>query len=244
MAASVNSSVVPLLSWSPEDLEVWLLSQLADIYPRKEVFSVTADLFEQGMDSLGATVLRHRIIGTLQATPGVAGAARRITYSTIYNNASISKLARFIVGTIADPNHLESGSERTTAIENMIQKYMNTRSVVVPTATVLITGTTGSLGSQLLDALLRNQRVRKVYALNRSHGGATSLKQRHEERFLDKGFDLALLSDNRLVSLEGDTSREDLGLQTKIFEEVFVIPSSKNLPGFTDCFLFSSVMLM
>jgi len=231
VAASVtNSSVVPPFPWSPEDLEVWLMSQLADIYPRKEVSSVTADLFDQGMDSLGATVLRHRIIGTLQATPGVAGAARRITYSTIYNNPSISKLARFIVGTIADPNHLESGFERTTAIENMILKY------TVPTATVLITGTTGSLGSQLLDALLRNQRVRKVYALNRSHGGAKSLKQRHEERFLDKGLDLGLLLDNRLVLLKGDTSRGDLGLQTEILEEVCVIPSSINLPGFTDSF--------
>jgi len=90
---------------------------------------------------------------------------------------------------------------------------------------VLITGTTGNLGAQLVDVFLRDGRVKKVYTLNRPSGGEKKkdIRARHAERFVDKGFDLGLLLDERLVILE-DASGDHLGLSGEVYEEVCANP--------------------
>jgi len=92
------------------------------------------------------------------------------------------------------------------------------RSIAPPSVHRLFTAS-GNLGSHLLDALLRNDRVQKLYTLNRPHVGR-NIKKEHEERFADKGLDAGLLSDDRLVFLEGDTSEFGLGLTSEVHQEV------------------------
>jgi len=68
---------------------------------------------------------------------------------------------------------------------------------------------------------LRDARITKVYTLNRPSSGEKDIKTRHEERFIDKGLDVSLLSDDRLVFLEGDASSgAKLGLTDDIYQEV------------------------
>jgi len=223
-------NVVPPASWSLEDVEAWLLFQVAEIQSNKKPLSATGDLFEQGLDSLGATVLRHRIVGALQASKSPS-AAQLVTQSTIYENSSISKLARFIVGAVTNPDRLTSTSSRVDEIEKMIKKFSSTALTSTSSTkwdasedkdqvVVLITGTTGNLGAQLVDIFLRDGRVTKVYTLNRPSSGEKDIKARHAERFIDKGLDVTQLSDDRLVFLEGDASRVNLGLNNEIYEEV------------------------
>ena len=225
-------NVVPPASWSLEDVEAWLLFQVAEIQSNKKPLSATGDLFEQGLDSLGATVLRHRIVGALQASKSPS-AAQLVTQSTIYENSSISKLARFIVGAVTNPDRLTSTSSRVDEIEKMIKKFSSTALTSTSSTkwdasedkdqvVVLITGTTGNLGAQLVDIFLRDGRVTKVYTLNRPSSGEKDIKARHAERFIDKGLDVAQLSDDRLVFLEGDASRVNLGLSNEIYEEVHI----------------------
>ena len=215
MGAATNvDGVVPPSSWSLQDIEAWLISQLSEIQSNNKSFPATADLFEQGLDSLGATILRHRVVGALQASNS-PNAAQLVTQSTIYANSTITKLAHFIVGAVTNPEDAVSTNSRVDEIERMIQKYS---SAVV----VLITGTTGNLGAQLVDVFLRDRRVKKVYTLNRPSSGTKDIKARHEERFIDKGLDIAQLLDDRLVFLEGDASSVNMGLSDGIYEEVCI----------------------
>jgi hypothetical protein len=231
VGAIVNvDNVVPPASWSLEGVEAWLIFQIDEIQSNK-ILSATADLFEQGMDSLGATILRHRLVGALQASKSPS-TARLVTQSTIYENSTISRLARFLVGAVTNPDHITSTTSRADEIERMIKKFSSAETTSLSTdwdavadrhhLVVLITGTTGNLGAQLVDSFLRDARVTKLFTLNRPSSGVKGIKARHEERFIDKGLDVAHLADDRLVFLEGDASSVNLGLRDEIYEEVFM----------------------
>ena len=238
MGSIVNAdNVVPPASWSLKDVESWLISQLAEIQssPGKKPVSATADLFEQGLDSLGATILCHRVVGALQASESPS-AARLVTPSTIYEHSTVAKLVSFVVGAVVNPERFESVTvtSRADEIERMIKKYSFAEKLPPPLSTVtdktevvvLITGTTGNLGAQLVDVFLRDGRVKKVYTLNRPSGGEKKkdIRARHAERFVDKGLDVVLLLDERLVLLEGDASGDHLGLSSEVYEEVCAYP--------------------
>jgi thioester reductase-like protein len=76
---------------------------------------------------------------------------------------------------------------------------------------VILTGSTGHLSVQILDALLCDSRVDRIYAMNRASKNSQSIVERQIERFKDKGFDVDMLSSKKLVYLEGDMTKDDLG---------------------------------
>jgi len=85
---------------------------------------------------------------------------------------------------------------------------------------VLIIGTRGGLGSELLAQLLVHSSVHKVYALNRVHKDNKTPKRRQGDEFSFRGIEPGLLESPKLVLLEGDTSAAYLGLQEDQFHEV------------------------
>ncbi|KAF5318764.1 hypothetical protein D9619_011063 [Psilocybe cf. subviscida] len=113
----------------------------------------------------------------------------------------------------------------TIPIENMIREYSQGLDAEIrgtkplPDAhTILLTGSTGNLGSHVLESLLRNPTVERIYALNRP--SSRSALVRHEVRFEDRGFDIELLRRAKLRFLEGDASNLRLGLPDDMYEEV------------------------
>jgi len=187
-------------------------------------------LFKSTFSSLSATILRRRIVGAMKYQDSQK-AAQLATQVTIYNNPSIEMLAAFLVAIIADPDNFVLTSSRTEAIESMIAKYSDGLSTPIAAGNkvagqgkddvvVLLTGSTGNLGSQILDSLLRNPKVKRVYALNRPSSSSKSIQERHIQRFLDRGLDSSLLSTDRLVFLEGDASHRNFGLEKEVYKQV------------------------
>ncbi|KAF5356672.1 hypothetical protein D9757_013209 [Collybiopsis confluens] len=129
-------------------------------------------------------------------------------------------------------------SKQMRAIESMIEKYTagldndidslmhpvqvldrNTKHRSLSAETILLTGSTGNLGSQLLVDLLSRDNIQRVYAVNRP-SSTQSMMQRHSDRFIDKGLDVSLLASAKLVFLEGDISLPDLGLSKFVLDEM------------------------
>lgn len=77
-------------------------------------------------------------------------------------------------------------------------------------ATVILTGSTGSLGSYLLDSLTNQWHVRKIYCLNRAEDGQARQKEVSETRGLDADWD-----DHRVEFLHADLSQPGFGLSRK-----------------------------
>ena len=84
---------------------------------------------------------------------------------------------------------------------------------------ILLTGSTGGLGSYLLASLLSREDVAIVYTFNRPSTMAT-IKQRQRAAFEDRGLDTALLESEKLIYLEGDTAQPNLLLDDRTYSDI------------------------
>ncbi|KAJ7052224.1 putative aminoadipate reductase [Mycena amicta] len=216
-SGNAASDVAPPTSWTATELEPWLLTHAALISGKdSEQLKTDIDLFDQGFDSLNATFLRHRIVAALRKDAKGGSSAEDPAELGLAN--AIEGLVAGKVSGDADPKAL---------VEAMIAKYSEGLDVLPPSeqrvpssggAVILLTGSTGGLGSHILDILLRHSSVQRVYAFNRP--SRTSISQRQEAAFRDRALDVGLLGSSKLVYLQGDSAREDLGLSEQVFDEL------------------------
>lgn len=82
---------------------------------------------------------------------------------------------------------------------------------------VLLTGSTGNIGSHILAHLLEDQRITKIYTLNRPSAGA---EDRLQTAFAERGLPVELLQLDKLVSLSGDVTQPNFALESAQYAEV------------------------
>ena len=81
---------------------------------------------------------------------------------------------------------------------------------------VLVTGTTGTIGSNVLAQLVTDPKVGKVYALNRESSTSSDARQRIALR--NRGLDPSVVDSPKVVLLEGTVSQPKLGLADELYE--------------------------
>ena len=138
----------------------------------------SANFFALGMDSLQALTLVRKLRQSM-AVP--------VPISTVYTNPSIVTLTAAILS-LLDQDHISKTSHEQARIKernDMIQVYRKmVEELLTPKANiesnlyrkqdqefVILTGSTGTLGSYILDAMLRIPNVAHVYCLNRADDG-------------------------------------------------------------------------
>ncbi|KAJ7077650.1 hypothetical protein B0H15DRAFT_789481 [Mycena belliarum] len=223
-----SASVAVPTAWDATSIQRWLLDLGAGLVQGGTRISSDVDLFEQGFDSLSAAFLRLRVVSAMQSSkdPAVRNAASGVTQNAVYLFRSVSGMTVFLAGLVSGAARDVAGPK--WAMDEMIAKYasalpplpsLSDATSSLPLATVLLTGSTGSLGSQILATLVEDERVAKIYAFNRP-SKATTLVQRQEAIFNDRGLDIALLESPKLVLIEGEINRDNLGLSADIFSRM------------------------
>ena len=183
---------------------------LSALMPSLKAAMVDDDLFNTGVDSL--VVLRvTRSLRSVLERSGVD--ASTLNPRLIYANPTIARLSKAVFDLLAS-----SGQDRLSEIDiqqrtmrELREKYGKTRSG----ATVVLTGSTGSVGSYLLESLLSEKDVEKIYCLNRSKDGRT--KQ------IDSSNSKGLTTDwpsDRAEFLQVDLSKPRLGLSRDEYAEL------------------------
>ncbi|OAX35330.1 acetyl-CoA synthetase-like protein [Rhizopogon vinicolor AM-OR11-026] len=97
---------VPLpRSWTVEAVESWLLVHAAAANAGKAVDCHT-DLFAQGFDSLSATFLKNRIIGSLSSSAdrNIRASASRIDQNIVFSSPSIRQLTKSVIDAVLQRN--------------------------------------------------------------------------------------------------------------------------------------------
>ena len=83
---------------------------------------------------------------------------------------------------------------------------------------VLVTGTTGTIGSNVLAQLVADPKIEKVYGFNRE--SSTPLDTRQRIALKERGLDPSVVDSPKVVLLEGTVSQPKLGLPDDLYEEL------------------------
>ncbi|DAA77804.1 TPA_exp: putative NRPS-like enzyme [Trichophyton benhamiae CBS 112371] len=162
------------------------------------------DLYSVGFDSLQTFQLSIILNRTGFTT---------LTPQMIYAHPTVGKLSNFLFALL---NGVESnGICRLENVNSLLSKYTAGLPDLEATKThsVILTGSTGSLGTYLLHRLLSDNRIAKVYCLNRSDVG-----ERQTESFKHKGLKTELLE--KAEFLTASLSKERLGLEKEKYDEL------------------------
>ncbi|KAI8243394.1 Non-canonical non-ribosomal peptide synthetase [Colletotrichum sp. SAR 10_96] len=153
------------------------------------------DFFAAGMDSLQIITAARLVTASLRVTDKAYSGAN-IEARDMYAHASPIKLASHILQNVVRGQANGEASSDGPSIEPMKELYNRLSQNLInakpgrPEArksnqTVILTGSTGNMGSYLLDELVRNPQVSKVICFNRSpDGGAGKQEKAMEERGL------------------------------------------------------------
>ncbi|KAK0458897.1 uncharacterized protein EV420DRAFT_1269857 [Desarmillaria tabescens] len=183
------------------------------------------DLFEYGCDSLQATWIQNTLLQAIRAT---ADHRQTTGVPFVYKYPTIGQLSQYIQS-LALGKSIGVGISPLESIESMVDKYtdelLERRHPTLTTSgpqsiVVLLTGSTGSLGSYLLAELIKDSSISRIYAINRLCGGVDTLWQKQRQAFMERGIDTALLKSSKIFLLEGDLSSTCLGLPELSYREL------------------------
>lgn len=168
------------------------------------------DLFELGMNSLQAMRLHRLLLSSLpQSLRGAVGV------DFIYKRPSVTKLAASLRRLTPSDNGYTENSE----VE--IDELIRLNAFIPHAATVLLTGSTGNLGSNLLAHLITLPTVKKVICLNRrgsdSSTAQTDLINRQMLIAKDKGVDFESWAISKIEIIPCDPSADSFGLSPEIY---------------------------
>ncbi|KZO93855.1 thioester reductase [Calocera viscosa TUFC12733] len=226
---------LPPGAWDPTTVHHFVLRVVNGVMrsEKENAHSVdeTRDLFEQGCDSLQATYIRSAIANALREAP-IPQSKNKAALSSVPQNMvflypTVERLVSFVLSVIQGQS-VETANNQDTIVQQML-KMANDYSQNLPPSligpksdkgeVVLLTGSTGTLGSYILQQLLDDPRVTHIYALNRASAGKDVLS-RQIESLVDRAVNTQVLDAPKLSLIEGDTTKPDLGLKEELLDEI------------------------
>ncbi|KAI5273178.1 acetyl-CoA synthetase-like protein [Aureobasidium subglaciale] len=175
------------------------------------------DLFSLGIDSLQVLALANTIGHSLPKKEG----SRDATFKPrmVYSNPTIDALTEAISNLVRGEN--ANGAPTKSREQNMdevIKKF--TQNLPSPVEynprqqkhAVVLTGSTGSLGNYLLEELITNPAIAKVYCLNRSDAQSRQ-KRSFEERGTIPDF-------SKVVFLQASFGKKQFGLSDEVYQQL------------------------
>ncbi|CAK7214640.1 hypothetical protein SBRCBS47491_002214 [Sporothrix bragantina] len=184
------------------------------------------DLFLAGLDSLSATRAISSLRSSLVEKSGnVDSSISLIPLRFIYANSTIDKLNVAMDNLVRPAQksvprwHEMTDAEIMQQLLDELTHDLPQRSASEPSShdlsCVLLTGGTGSLGPYLLDTLLANPSVQRIYCLNRS----ADARQRHLAEAKTRGLTQDL-SSPRVEFFHADLSKPLLGLSQQTHNDL------------------------
>ena len=166
--------------------------------------------------------LRSRILAALRLADPPAPEA--ISSNFVFEHPTLHDMAVNLASLVGQ-GQMATEKIKSDVITSLLERYsspnLSKTSVEsvdsVTERVVLLTGSTGYLGSHILAALLADARIAKVFTLNRT---GTFTPDRKKDGFAQCHLPTDLLSQGKLVQLTGDISQPDFGLQGSIYNEV------------------------
>ncbi|ROV99186.1 hypothetical protein VPNG_08231 [Cytospora leucostoma] len=212
----------PQLDTSSEDALTTSIVDAFHKYLNVEKLEADVDFFAAGVDSL--VVMRAAKI--LRAGLNEAGFdvdAKTFATRNIYQNPTPRRLAGFILNRIInnEGGDISEDEQQQKAMHQIWKKYTTDLTRAKPgrpdpnteNQTVILTGSTGMLGSYMLDFMGRDSRVSKIICLNRAGDGG---RAQELKAFQERGLDASIF-DTKVEFHKADLSHPRLGLSDEVY---------------------------
>jgi thioester reductase-like protein len=215
-ASSGRSAPTLSLPASKTSIQQVVQGIVSGLFHGKGALPDDVDFFNAGLDSLQTTEFAAELRAWINTNPEAAKLVT-INAKTIYDHASTDRLVAYLQTALA--NEATSGlarpmKSRDSIMRAMIDKYTTALSA---RATVVLTGSTGSLGTHVLKALLRDPNTATVFCLNRS----SDAEERQREALCDHGeMDLLPLLSAKARFMQADFGRTDIGLSAEELTDI------------------------
>ncbi|KAI1267029.1 nonribosomal peptide synthetase [Xylariaceae sp. FL1019] len=184
-----------------------------------------ADFFSGGIDSMHVINASRLIRSGLEAA-GYHVDASALATRVIYGNPTPRRLASYVFSLVSKGGKISDGNgeeHEYSAMKALWDKYTrdpvkaktNRPDPVDDGQTVLLTGSTGALGSYMLDQMVRSPAVKQIICLNRAEDGG----QRQQYRVMESR---GLTTDyaSKTTFFHVDISRSDFGLPRAVYEDL------------------------
>ncbi|KAK4705002.1 hypothetical protein P7C70_g1213, partial [Phenoliferia sp. Uapishka_3] len=196
---------------SAEEMEQEVLGLVSRVASGAKGITAETDLFTAGLDSLQA----GRIRNSLQREYNFGG--KKLPTNLVFDYPTVRQLVNFVVAFAhGDQIVTLSAHDQMLAYVEKYRHFNVPQTAFEPTPrsghVVVLTGATGSLGSQLLHALLAKDNVKKVYALVRAKNDTDAAER--VAKSMKGEFD------PRVVGLASDFASERLGLSSWQYDEI------------------------
>lgn len=233
-----SNNVDPPSDWSPKNLYEFVTRVINGTL--KNPVKDTEDIFNHGCDrwlaffwscvnppnlfykpSLQATWIRNSILQVLRDVPSVS--IGNISPNFVYEHPSITSLAKYVCDVVSDLSAAPSHS--ADALKTMLARYTKPFPKHVPGSpstgkdVVLVTGTTGALGSAVLAKLASSTAVGKIFAFNRP-SRQSGIMERQKRALRSRGYDENISVLSKVTLVEGDLSAASLGVDAALEAEV------------------------
>ncbi|KAI8626516.1 nonribosomal peptide synthetase [Xylariaceae sp. FL1651] len=222
----VSSEDAPHMDVSSEETLVESIQKLFQTrLGTQEKLKPDADFFSGGVDSMQVIGASRLLRAGLEAA-GFQFDARAIATRVIYGNPTPRRLAKYIFSLIRQGESSSPESEEEHEIQAMEALWKKHTRDLPKTEkgrpdpsddgqTVILTGSTGMLGSYMLDQMVKNPAVKKIICLNRADDGGEKQQARAMK---ERG--LAVDFSSKSVFLHADMSRSDFGLPRDVYDEL------------------------
>lgn len=213
------SDGIPVLDFSSvETVTAWLRAALTRVGWEGPIDD-DVNLFESGLDSLQVIRLARALRQQARRQGGEGNATSKESFigeKVIYTRPTLRQLAEFLTASRSNLNGVHSQAPDTYELaRHLVAKYTldlpQRQTSLAPVATrgkvIILTGSTGSLGSYILDTLANSYDVSRVICLNRSKDAS----ERHSRGGTARG--LAPIDSSRVDFLTADLSRPQFGLK-------------------------------
>lgn len=195
------------------------------------------DLFGNGMDSLKAIFVRNSLLSALRNDERTASLVSKVPQNFVFLFTSAQAMASAACGLVETGHLADSGEEseqqHADTINAMVQKYTESFPTHVPSAegilanghggeVVILTGSTGSLGTFLLDSLLHDPRVQQVICFNRQGSTPSAARQGRsfDERKLDRHALELAVSEGRLAYYDVELNLPNFNLPPDVYASI------------------------
>ena len=218
---------------SQSSIKEWLQKFVAD---DAGIHSLGGDdtFFGAGMDSLRVIRIVRELKRQIKLADDTQLTPQSLSPAVVYSHPSLNELSDHLSKTAKGaPQDLDSGyqtadsdetcgSSKLREMESLLDKYVQSLPVdkqrqrlpVTQGTSVLLTGSTGSLGSYLLNELSNDPNVQHIICLDRSSSAA----EKHRETGPKRG--LTPIDPERVEFLKADLADPQLGVENEVYERL------------------------